>query len=461
MFSFQVFLAPPLFRQQPFWYQSGLTQVATRFSAAFSSDSAPNLTLLPSFACQDLMPDGKHLTPVAGLHYILHLFDQAEASIKSSSQAGDVQFNQVKEQVRHHEDRVSYLESRHVQLNRTVDHKIAVDAEFNDSVLNRSEEDWLVISGLPRLSNMSSQNWQSAARKQVADIIKIIVHVNKARLDFEVLYVGNPRRFVTTGPTLYNVRMDSVFSSSRVRELFTSFIRFDRPLQRPPPLKGVSIRNKVTIETKIRIAIMRQLGANWLASNQGGIVKVKGFDSRPVITTTPARSSNARPKTYNFIQAVTMLPVNLSDENLIYIYREVGERHPGGLKALFIVLNDDDRDRCMALVQAHRAQQQNSRSGGQPSQSTSSFGQVSGPGSGMDAQAGIIKSIRHPPPPPTSISDANDPGIQADKPDQDKTVTWRDRSTERSETRSKRGRASSVSSNEDTSSKSRSKSKIN
>ena len=359
--------------------------------------------LLPSFPGQDLLPDGRHLSPVAGLHFVLHLFDQAEVALNSPTLSGDLQFRQVKEQVRHHEDRVSYLENRHGQLSKVVDHKIAVDAEWNDSVLNRSEEDWFVITGLPRFN--SSQDWQSAARRQVADIIKVIAHTNKTRFDFEVLYVGNPRRHVVTGPTLYNVRMDSVFSSGRVRELFTSFIRHDRPLPRPPLLKGISIRNKITIETKIRIEVMRQLGGNWQAANQGSTYKVMGFVSRPLLTTYPARSTNERPKTFNYIQAVTSLRVQFSDENLTRIYQVVGERHPGKLKSLFIVLNDDDRERCLALVQASRAQrQQSTGQPSQPSQPSSSFGQVFGTGSGNDAQSELVRSLRNPPlPPPDSV----------------------------------------------------------
>ena len=85
------------------------------------------------------------------------------------SLSGDEQFGHVKESVRHHDDRMTFLESKHGQLQARVDHKIAADAEFNDWVLNRSEEDWFVIRGLPRLSSkLSKSEWQDAARRQVA-----------------------------------------------------------------------------------------------------------------------------------------------------------------------------------------------------------------------------------------------------------------------------------------------------
>ena len=144
--------------------------MATRFSSIFASDKPDNLHLLPSFASQDLLPDGVFLSPVSGLHYMLHLFDQTDLQLSAAEMSGTAQFNQVKETVRHHEDRMVFLESRNQQLQQRVSHKIAVDAEFDDWVTNRSEEDWLVIRGLPRLAQMSDRAWQDAARRQVADM---------------------------------------------------------------------------------------------------------------------------------------------------------------------------------------------------------------------------------------------------------------------------------------------------
>ena len=71
----------------------------------------PNLVLLPSFSSQDLMPDGIFLTPVSGLHYVLHLFDQAVIAIEVSDQ--DMQMGSVQEAVRRHDDRLAYLEGQH------------------------------------------------------------------------------------------------------------------------------------------------------------------------------------------------------------------------------------------------------------------------------------------------------------------------------------------------------------
>ena len=418
--SFQVFVAPPLYRQQPFWYQRGLTQIASRFSAIFIN-SPPNLSLLPSFTGQDLMPDGRFLTPVAGLHYILHLFDQTESQIRSVNLNGDSRLALVQEQVRHHEDRMTYLESRHDGLQKQSCTKVAVDAEFNDWMQNRGDEDWFVVRGLPRL-NVSRQAWPDAARKQVADLIKLVLTTCRVRLDFEVISVFNPFSRTNTGPTLYNVRMDSVYSSEKIRDLFSGFFRHQRPIQLPSSLKGVEVRNKITLDSKIRISILRQLGHRYQDSNPGSSFKVCGYTSRPSLVTTPARSSTDKPRTYNFIQAVTTLPAVFTDENLAPIFQTIGDRHRGRLQSLFVVLNDDDHDRCLELaknlVRAPRrgqvpgfAPSSGTSSGPGPTNSSTSVGQVHGRGAGMDVEArhgegigisNLVSSLLSPPPPPDS-----------------------------------------------------------
>lgn len=53
------------------------------------------------------------------------------------------------------------------QVSGCLSRRIAIDTEFADWVLNRYEEDWFTIRGLPRLGNLSQQEWQFEARRQV------------------------------------------------------------------------------------------------------------------------------------------------------------------------------------------------------------------------------------------------------------------------------------------------------
>ena len=113
-----------------------------------SARKPPNVHLIPSFSHQELLPDGVHLTPVSGLHYVLHLFDQSELALASAASTSDACLDHVQEAVRHHDDRLVFLESRHGQLACTSDLKVARNAEFSDWMINKSEEDWLTIVGL-------------------------------------------------------------------------------------------------------------------------------------------------------------------------------------------------------------------------------------------------------------------------------------------------------------------------
>ena len=60
---------------------------------------------------------------------------------------GDARVVAAYELARHAQDRVSLLEQDHSRFVSKSDSRHAVSAEFDDWVLNRSEEDWLEISG--------------------------------------------------------------------------------------------------------------------------------------------------------------------------------------------------------------------------------------------------------------------------------------------------------------------------
>ena len=206
-----------------------------------------------------------------------------------------------------------------------------------------------------------------------------------------------------TGPTVYNVRLNSVDASKRIRDLFSGFFQRGVAASLPSSLKGISIRNKVTHETRIRIAILRQLGINYKERNPGGNYQVKGFESRPVLVINPPSSATGpRSRSYNFIEAVTNLPCELSDANLVHIHQVINTRNPGKLQSLFVVLQDDDRARIDLLVQQHRDRDRGSRPA-KVSNPVTSSGAFKGPGSGMDLQS----ALRLPPPPPPTCQSEN------------------------------------------------------
>ena len=424
--TLQVVLAPPLYRPLPLWYRDNLAQVATKFSACFGRDRPENLHLLPSFVSQDLCPDGVLLTPVSGLHFVLYLFDETLSALKAVETTPDTLLVGVLESVRAHDDRLAYIEHDHSRLHHRVDRRVAIESEFSDWVTNRSEEDWITIKNLPRLSpDLNRQEWQVEAKKQVRDALRLAMNALKVNVDIKVLVVSNPFRHRNTGPTLYNVRLGSFESSRRIRDSFSGFFRHANPVKRPSSLKGISFNNKVTLNTRIRAAIMRQLGERYIETNRGATYKVRGYESRPTMIVTPPASSKSRPRTYNFIEAVTMLPAHFSDEQLTQIFMIVGQNNRGLLRQLFLVLDDDDHDRCLELVKKHHEQRQAQNFRGESSRSRqhvsfsgtqSHTANFSGPGAGMETEGLRQLLSASPPPPPPPVGAGGKDGKSVSPP---------------------------------------------
>ena len=185
---FQMFVAPPLYRRHPLWYNQNLAQIATRFSTSLTAVATNNLNLLPSFISQDLLHDGVYLSPVSGLHYVLHVFDQTQSILDSMGSSHDAQLVSVREAVRVHDDRIAYLENRHGDVKKQVSLKVAIDSEFQDWLTNRSEEDWLTIMGLKRLQgDLLPRDWQVAVQRQVTEFIRGILKIQRVNLDFKVI----------------------------------------------------------------------------------------------------------------------------------------------------------------------------------------------------------------------------------------------------------------------------------
>ena len=397
-------IAPPMYRTQPTWYLHHLPELSVEFSRVLSHDQPANLSILTSFYNQNLLDDGFNLNPVSGLYFLLHLFDDSERILGLQKQTPLVQNSVLSETARSNRDRITLLEHDHYRLGQLVDQKVAADSEFNDWVINRSEENWLNLTGLPRLAgSLSRREWQKAAKPQVRACLLEIVKFFKLNLRFEVIAVVNPIKGRTSGPNILNVLLSSVEASKALRDAFSGFFR-NQSLSRPRGLIGLSIRNKVTFETRIRIQIMKELAKNYQAKNPGASCSVRGYEPRPtLVLVPPSGSKDPRIRNMTYIDAIRQLPIEFSDENLIQIFRVVGGGFVGRLRALFVVLSDDNREEMAELVRstprAHRA--------------VTFAGTVSGSGSGTAANSSIRSSLLLPPPPPPPVpeSPGNPPAI--------------------------------------------------
>ena len=127
-------VAPPMYRSFPIWYRDGVSEILQKFSSMMSSkpDGVANIHLLPSFPTPTFEVDGIHLTPYSGLEFILHLYDSANALIKTLTSSPEEVVIKSIESSRVLEDRMMALEQDHRRLNRAFEDKFAEDAEIAD-----------------------------------------------------------------------------------------------------------------------------------------------------------------------------------------------------------------------------------------------------------------------------------------------------------------------------------------
>lgn len=338
-FPARVFLVcPPMFRTTPGWYEDGLPEILQKFSTVMTSAKPDNLHLLPSFSTPTYEADGVHLTPYSGLEFIFHLFDSSKKLISSLTSPVSSALASGVESGRVLEDRVMVMEQKYGCLSRSFNAKVAVDSELADFQENVRNEVFFTISGLSKISSEKrGKDWQAQAVSDVAGVIQTLL--GKA---LPIVAVLNASGRGSDAVVRYHVKMQSAADSQEIRSKFGSFFIGGED-RRPQALKDVSISNRVTPGTQVRVAVLKLLAKRYLDRNAKAKAKVIGYESRPMLRLTPPpSSSDRRVLNYTYIEAVRNLPVNFSSEELKPIMKKaVNAKFNGKLKSIFIVLDDD------------------------------------------------------------------------------------------------------------------------
>ena len=353
-----IFLSPPMYRQHPEWYCHGLPEVLRQFSKSMGTLLSPGFHLLPSFQAPDLESDGVHLTPYAGLKYVVHLFDSSLDLVTSLSATTPVIVAKVSESARVLEDRVVVLEQGQQHLRQELQMKTAIDSELADFEENVRNECYFVIAGLPPVpSHLVGRDWQNHAKGLVQAKIKLVLG-----RESKIVVVSGLRR---DDNPIYLVKLESTDDSKRLRDRFgSSFKAGADPL--PPGLSGLSIRIRLTHASRVRINIMQALASNYKKSNPGSKTQVVNYLPRPLMRLTPPPgSSDPRVMSFNFIESITKLPIKFSKKDKAKIMQSVSGKFKGQLRSLFVVISDDDR------YSRHRDQESSSSGSGESSSSGS------------------------------------------------------------------------------------------
>ena len=328
-------VAPPMYRKTPLWYRDGIAEVLLKFSSVMKGRN-DNIHLLPSFSSPELIDDGVHLTPYSGMEFVLHLFRSSESLIESLGSSIEEVASRNQEVTRALEDRVVALEQDHRRLNISHEMKTAEDAELLDYHENIRLESWFVIAGLDRLPDMSTREWQEKVKLDVSGAISVLI-----KREVPIIVVQNSTGKGKNAINTYNVQLKNVADSKEIRDTFGAFFLGGKD-DRPPALKPLSIRNRVTPATSTRITILKVLGQRYLDSNPGAKIKVVSYEPRPLLKLVPpSDASDRRVQTFNFIQAIKLLPTNFSEEERAVIIKSVSPKLSGKVRATFSVISDD------------------------------------------------------------------------------------------------------------------------
>ena len=123
--NLQFLVAQPMYRRQPLWYRSGLTDFLTSFSDAFCPRLLQTAVCFPTLEFES---DGLHLTVYSELYFIVHLIESASDVLRS---VPFIPFEgKTSEAVRPVSDHLTVLEQDHLRLSSEFSMKFAINIEY-------------------------------------------------------------------------------------------------------------------------------------------------------------------------------------------------------------------------------------------------------------------------------------------------------------------------------------------
>ena len=328
-------VVPPMYRLTPLWYRDHLSEILNKFSEVMKRRPS-GVHLLSSFPTPTYEADGVHLTAYSGLEFVLHLFDTSNSVLDSLDATVEEVSLENSEASRLLEDRMVAIEQDHRRLNLAFESKTAEDAELLDYHENVKFESCFIVAGLDVLPDLDPREWQVRAKADVSGVLNTLMGK-----EFDIVYVINNTSRKKDAKATYAVQLRSSQESKEIRDKFGSFFVGGGGDKRPPALKHISIRNRVTVATQARISILKLFGARYLASNPGGKVKVIHYEPRPLLKLTPPQGADGRVQTFNFIQAIRGLPANFTEDEKDELLPKISPKLHGQLRPLFVVISDD------------------------------------------------------------------------------------------------------------------------
>ena len=174
--------------------------------------------------------------------------------------------------------------------------------------------------------------------KAISDVQGIISTLLGKELPIVVVHNASGR--APNSDVCYSVKMMYAADSQEIRSKFGAFFVGGKD-RRPDHLKSISISNKVTPGTQIRIMILKLLAKRYETANPGSKDKVIGYEARPMIKINPPEGSSRRVLNYTYIEAIQKLNTSFTAAELRPIVAKAKIHFARCMRATFVVLSED------------------------------------------------------------------------------------------------------------------------
>jgi hypothetical protein len=340
----------PLQRPSLQWYQDNIQEVKACMEEGINRLKLDNVSKVEciSSITQQFIPDGVHLSDASGKGFLDFILGQSEAFFNSSrvdlTADDDLAPPPPKKSSKSSiETRLSQLESDSKNRQKSDNMMFARLREELDTVSNKAKEDRVVLSGLVCKKPIPSE---IKARTQFLSEVAMEIF-NFLCPDFtgKITFISQGRTGDHMLP-MAEVRLDSVVAANLVRK---SFAAKNKAKLLTGDRERLFVTNSVNLATRVRIEILKAIAKNVGTSDV--LAYVVSFIPRPVLHVR-RKSVSTNQRSYTFVDAVGMYGHLLALSDLTSAYKKAGKSFDGQLQQNFIVLNEEDQQKCWGSLPA-------------------------------------------------------------------------------------------------------------
>jgi hypothetical protein len=355
----KIVVAPPLPRAVPDWFNAYGPGFASFLYHEISRVNNPGIRFMAPFVApmSFFESDGVHLNSESGVHFVNFLIGSADTLFPDvvdlpppqPSLSIHAENSQVATAGTDLAKVVSDLDAK---LTRRISQDNLIFArikEDRDVEINRSKEDRFTISGVKLTSTppLHPRERKDFFKELIGNLVKkACPDLDPTPCVLDVIVNMRPNR----GPPIFEVKMDSVASSSAFRLAASRLAK-----SQDPEFAGLFVTNTVNLSTRIRIDILKLLAKRLTTDLE--VSYVHAFSSRPTLHLRPREEETPPPGDESFAD-VTVMPLPgrsytfaecmekwghlLPSSMLAPIRQKALSAFRGCLEQYFVVLSDID-----------------------------------------------------------------------------------------------------------------------